>query len=342
MGPKISGVLIAKNEAALIGRCIKSIQAFDEVVVLDTGSTDKTVKISKDLGAKVTVMDQIPSPFHFAMARNEATALATGDWIFTIDADEVLRPGAIRKIRKAIDEAGDFTAFITTFIDQAHRKATQTTVIKKIKLFRKSEWDWKYRVHEQLVPKDLAKRKVGDLGEVSVEHLPAADKTVRHGQNIELLKLCIKESPEYVRAFRHLGQELMLEKKWTEAIPYLAEYSEKTQEGPLDKSQGLMMIGDSYVGIGKVDEALKWFDVAGATDPRRREPYHRAAWALIKTCRLDEALIYIRKILSIPLTVKPESSMDLADAWGGEPIKMLTFCTSEIARAKAEFAARNA
>jgi tetratricopeptide (TPR) repeat protein len=342
MGGKISAVLIAKNEGALIGRCLKSLAGLDETVVLDTGSSDKTVKIAKEVGAKVVEMKDVPVPFHFAQARNAARALASNDWIFTIDADEVLRPGCIRKMRKAVDEAGDTSAFVVTFIDQANKKATHTTVIKKIKLFKNSEWDWKYRVHEQLFAKDPAKRKIGDLGIVSVDHLPAADKTVRHSQNIELLKLCIQENPEFTRAFRHLGQELMLEKKFSEAIPYLAEYAEKTEEGPIDKSQGLMMIGDSYVGMGKVDEALKWFDIAGAADPRRREPYHHASWALIKACRLDEALVYIRKMLSIPVTVKPGSSVDLADAWGGEPIKMLTFCTSEIARAKAEFQAKNA
>lgn len=337
MSVMISAVLITKNEEAVIGRCLKSVLGVNEIIVLDTGSTDKTMKIASDLGAKVAVRTPDIVPFHFAVARNDANSIAKGDWIFTIDADEALRPGGMRKIRKAVEEAGDHTAFTSTFVNQAEGDASRTVAIQKIKLYKAAEWEWKYRVHEQLMPRNPAKKKVGDLSAVVVEHLPVPDKSKRHGQNIDLLRLCVKESPEYTRAFRHLGQELMLRKEWMEAIPYLAEYAEKTEEGPLHKSEALMHVGRCYAEMGKIDDGLKWFELASAVDPRRREPLYHAALNLIKACRLEEALIFVKRMLSIPITVKPNTHLDLPDVWGGTPIKMLTFCNAEIARAKAAF-----
>lgn len=81
---KVSACIIAKNEEENLPRLLKSIMGkFDEIVLVDTGSTDKTVEIAKDFGAKV---------YHrqwngFADARQYAVEMATGDWIWFFDAD---------------------------------------------------------------------------------------------------------------------------------------------------------------------------------------------------------------------------------------------------------------
>jgi hypothetical protein len=337
----ISAVLITKNEEAVIARCIKSLLGVDEVVILDTGSDDKTVEVAEKLGAKVKRRESAIVPFHFAQARNEAMALASNNWIFSIDADECLRPGAIRKLRKAVSEAGEQTAFVSTFVNHAGSGASKSVVTQKIKLFKPSEWEWKYRVHEQLVARNPENKKVGILEDVVVEHIPEPDKSRRHGQNVELLKLCIQESPEYARAHRHLGQELMLQKAWREAIPHLARYVEITEEDALQKSEATMHVGRCYAESGGLDEGLKWFEMAFRTDPRRREPLYHAALHLIKACRLEEAEDFAKRMMDVPAATRPRSSLDIDDAWSGTPLKMYMFCKTEIARAKAEYEARN-
>lgn len=335
MSVKVSAVLIAKNEAKVISRCIKSLIGIDEIVILDTGSTDKTVEIARGLGAKVTVRSPIV-PFDFAVARNEATALAEHDWVITIDADEVIRPGMISKLRKAMadQEAKDpferVSALIVTFTDRG-----MTT--HKTKAFRKSCWGWKYRVHEQLVPLGTD-TKQGTLESVVFEHLPSPDKKARHAQNIDLLKLCVEENPEYARAWRHLGQELMLEKKWTEAIPNLATYLEKTGENELEKSEVCCHVGKCYAETYLLDEAIKWFEQAAKVDPRRREPFYHAALALIKAARLEEAIPWVEGMMKVPQKSKPGSRFDVPGAWGADGVKMLAFCQAEIGRAKAALA----
>lgn len=335
MNNGVSAVLITKDEESVIGRCLKSLQGIDEVVLLDTGSRDRTVEIAETAGAGVARCEPI-APFHFAEARNRATALASNDWILSIDADEVLRPGSVGKLKQAIKDNPDATAIMTTFVNRPEGVHDRTIATRKVKIFRRSAWVWRYRVHEQLVPLSPP-GVVGDLSAAVIEHLPPPDKAKRHGQNVELLKLCIEENPDYARAWRHLGQELMLRREWLQAVPYLAEYVDRTDEGALEKSEAMMRIGQCHAEIGQMDEALRWFDFSASADSRRREPLYQAAWHLIRTARtvadLEKAKSYVLRLLEIPVSSKPQSHHDFPAAWGHEPRKMLAFCGDQIAQA---------
>ena len=93
----ISLSMIVRNEEARLGECLRSVQGFaDELVVVDTGSTDATVAIAEAAGARV---EQIPWPGDFAPARNQALEFLKGDWVLVLDADEQLRPEVIPSLR---------------------------------------------------------------------------------------------------------------------------------------------------------------------------------------------------------------------------------------------------
>lgn len=98
--PRLSACLIVKNEAKNLSRCLASLKGrVDEIVVLDTGSTDGTPAIAEAAGAKVGRFAWVDD---FSAARNAAARLATGDWILAIDADEVLDPGDAAMLRRAL------------------------------------------------------------------------------------------------------------------------------------------------------------------------------------------------------------------------------------------------
>lgn len=85
---QLSLCMIVRDEAAFLARCLSSVAALvDEIVIVDTGSVDDTIKIAKSFGARVS---SIEWPNDFALARNASLALATGDWILVLDADEYL------------------------------------------------------------------------------------------------------------------------------------------------------------------------------------------------------------------------------------------------------------
>ncbi len=90
---KVSLCMIVKNEETTLPKCLASVNNFvDEVVVLDTGSTDKTPQIAAQFGAKVYYWTWNNN---FSAARNEALKYVTGDWILVLDADETLTPEII-------------------------------------------------------------------------------------------------------------------------------------------------------------------------------------------------------------------------------------------------------
>ncbi len=83
-------LVIARDEASVIGRCLASLPKHDELIVVDTGSSDDTCEIAKGFGAKIAHYTWVND---FAAARNFAESLATCDYIFWIDADEILAEG---------------------------------------------------------------------------------------------------------------------------------------------------------------------------------------------------------------------------------------------------------
>jgi tetratricopeptide (TPR) repeat protein len=89
--------MIVRDEATQIEDCLRSVQGFvDEMVVVDTGSTDNTVALAEAMGARV---ERIAWPGDFAPARNQALAWVSGDWVLVLDADERLRPEAMAPLR---------------------------------------------------------------------------------------------------------------------------------------------------------------------------------------------------------------------------------------------------
>ena len=98
--PKLSAILIVKNEAHRLDTCLRSVAPIaDEIIVLDSGSTDDTVAIARSHGAVVEITDW-PG---FGPQKNRALDRARGTWVLSIDADEHLTPALAAAIRAAVD-----------------------------------------------------------------------------------------------------------------------------------------------------------------------------------------------------------------------------------------------
>lgn len=97
--PKLSVILITRNEAANIAACLESLAWADEIVVVDSGSSDETVAICGRYGAKVQVTSDWPG---FGPQKNRAVDLATGDWLLSIDADERVTPELRAEIEQVL------------------------------------------------------------------------------------------------------------------------------------------------------------------------------------------------------------------------------------------------
>lgn len=99
----ISLCMMVKNEEAFLPQCLQSVSKWvDEIIIVDTGSTDRTVEIAKEYGAKVY---HHPWEKDFSKHRNQSISYASGDWILIMDADERLENGHGQKIRSAVRDA---------------------------------------------------------------------------------------------------------------------------------------------------------------------------------------------------------------------------------------------
>ena len=103
----VSVIIITKNEAEHIRRCLESVSWADEIIVLDSGSTDNTVAICQEYTDKVYVTDW-PG---FGPQKNRALEKAQCEWVFSIDADEWADDALRQEITAAIDASGPVDAF---------------------------------------------------------------------------------------------------------------------------------------------------------------------------------------------------------------------------------------
>ena len=98
---RLSVIVITRNEAANISECLRSVDFADEVLLVDSSSTDGTTDIARALGARVSTTIDWPG---FGPQKNRALALAVSDWVLSIDADERVTPQLRREIQMVIND----------------------------------------------------------------------------------------------------------------------------------------------------------------------------------------------------------------------------------------------
>lgn len=155
VGIRISACLIAKNEEKNLPKCLDSLKGIvDEIVVVDTGSTDKTIEIAESYGA---IIGHFPWINDFSAARNHALTLATGEWALWIDADEQLDPSCLEAFHKAIirSHIGGYSIEIVNYLDDSG--TTTEFVHNPTRLFRRIEGvHFTEPIHEQITPSLMA------------------------------------------------------------------------------------------------------------------------------------------------------------------------------------------
>jgi glycosyltransferase involved in cell wall biosynthesis len=104
----LSVIVITRDSADIIARCLESVAWADEIVVVDSGSRDRTVEICRSRGAKVHAAPDWPG---FGPQKNRALDLATGSWVLSLDSDEWITPELRSEIERAMAAPGDASAF---------------------------------------------------------------------------------------------------------------------------------------------------------------------------------------------------------------------------------------
>ena len=251
---RISLCMIVKDEEKFLPQCLDSVKDHvDEIVVVDTGSTDRTIEIAESYGASVY---HHPWENNFSKHRNQSISYATGDWILIMDADEELDPETVSLVRKAVNEAP--TAVIAFNVRSYQENGIYHTETGSPRLF-KNGLGFHYRgyVHNQLIIQDKITPYPIVLWHYGYDLSPDQMKA-KQQKSLKLLMKQIQEFPDDLVTRHHLAMTLLA----------CGEYDEAYREAKL---------------------TIEKMDVGGVEDNSFSWTYFVETEALIKLERFDEA-----------------------------------------------------
>jgi glycosyltransferase involved in cell wall biosynthesis len=261
-GLTLSLCMIVRDEEEMLPRCLAAIRdAVDEIVVVDTGSTDRTIEIARSFGARVIEHAWTGS---FAEARNVSFDAATGDWVMYLDADEVLVAGDAERLR-AVTTRTWREAFYLVETNFTGELGDGTAVTHNaLRVFRnRPEYRFEGRIHEQ-----VAHRLPGGLP----ERLEVTDVRVEH--------------------YGYLGVVREAREKARRNIELLER---QRDEGEEDSAFLEFNLGSEYAASGENERALRSFEIAWDA---LREREDRAAYGFVPS--LLSRLVRARRINDRP------------------------------------------
>ena len=198
----ISFCMICKNEETFIERCLQSVKNIaDEMIVVDTGSTDRTIEIAKKNGATIL---QHEWKNDFSLARNVGLNQAKGEWILFLDADEELHPEdgmKVRDLAKAENEVAYYFKILNFVGDSKANSKVETVPV--LRFFRNNNnVRFEGRVHEQIggsIREQFANHSI-NYTSIRILHYGYLDAVVHErnkiDRNFTLINQQVKEEPE--------------------------------------------------------------------------------------------------------------------------------------------------
>lgn len=205
---RVSLCMIVGNEENNLQACLEPVVPFvHEIVVVDTGSTDRTRDLAAGLGARVFDFRWRED---FAAARNESLHHATGDWIFWLDADDRLNTTNLDRLRELFMTLGDEPrAFWMDTISQSTAINNSAMVTPHCRLFRRHPFiRWERRVHEQILPSiERVGHEVAASG-IQIQHVGYQDAALyqrKAHRNLRILRMEHATDPEDPFTLFNLG-----------------------------------------------------------------------------------------------------------------------------------------
>ncbi len=296
---KISASLIIKNEEKMLPKCLKSIKGVDEIIILDTGSTDKSIEIAEKAGAKVYTDYKWND--NFAEARNESKKHCTGDWLLIIDGDEELMT-MIPSIRKLLDEPFIKHKDVILFhVDTGMENNLQP------RLFRnRPDVQWVGAAHNKVCTinpngtyKDLSHEGSVHVSNFNVKakfspnHRIDPDRTLRIMSNEVEKGIQAIGHLQYTRYLYYIGREWINRQDPFKTLFYLHDYV-KIAPPTNEKADAWYIIGTCYLNLKKLEDAVDAFFQAV-----KYLPSFKAAWAMLHNLGSDEHQRMFKKMFEM-------------------------------------------
>ena len=240
---KISIFSIVKNEHEMCAGAWDSVKDADELIIVDTGSTDDTVEIAKTYTDNVSYFKWIDD---FSAAKNFAMSKCSGDWVMGLDADCRLEEGGIEKMRKAIDKYGKDHDVINVTLVSADCPGNAHIMPK---IFR-NDGSIKYSgaIHESV-------NKLGyGNGEVKINYYYGPSHKLDPDRNMRILEKETKKHPNNPRWKYYLAREYYYINNWETALSLFSEYI-KISKFKAEKGDAYLLVSKCLFQLSRGDEA---------------------------------------------------------------------------------------
>lgn len=285
----LSVCMIAKNEAEVIGRCLDCVKSFaDEIVVVDTGSSDNTKEIASRYTDKVYDFEWIND---FAAARNFSFSKATKDYVMWLDCDDVIDEAnqmAIRNFKGSLPTF-DCDAFMAHYCYAPGRSITVTRIIKR------GSCQWEGFVHEYLASK--SNRIPLDF---TITHRKPSSSYVRdNGRNLKIFKLKLKEKVKFkTRDILYYAKELYWNGHYSTALRWFDKFFKQKDAWVEDCIDAARMKGDILEKAGRLDEEVEFLSQSIVKYGMNKGLLYKCGLSLYTAKKYSEAAMYFLALVN--------------------------------------------
>lgn len=319
----ISLCMIVKNEAATIERCLHSVaSATDEIIIVDTGSTDKTKEIVSQFTDKIY---DFPWINDFAAARNFAFSHATQDYIFWLDADDILLPNDLEKLL-LLKQTSDSTvdSYTLNYIVSFDENGNVVSTLGRNRLVKRSkQFQWIGAVHECLV----VGGKIINT-DISVTHKKEHFDT--YDRNLAIYENRLAKGEVFSpRDLYYYANELNDHQRYEAAIEYYRKALDTQLGWVEDNISACGKLADCYSALGDDQNKLNYTYLSFNYDTPRAEFCCRLGYHFLGLKKYSQAIFWYELALNLQ---KPQDPLALLNnaCWTWLPHLQLCVCYSNI------------
>ncbi len=259
----ISVCIIAKNEEENIEKCLRKLSSYDfEIIVADTGSTDRTKEIASRYATKVLDFEWIDD---FSAARNFAASHAVNNWILVLDCDEYITHINLPRILTLIRQYPRYVGVLEIENAMMGGDGTRSYTTKLVRLYSRKHYHFTGAIHEQVTPLKAQELISFDLP-LKIYHTgyvgSPAKIAEKNQRNISLLTAALERTPDDAYLYFQLGQSYVLGDDYEEACKWFSHGLAFDLDPELEYVQTMVIAyGQSLLLTGRQEEALNYANI---------------------------------------------------------------------------------
>lgn len=295
MLPTISLAMIVRNEEANLEECLQSVMhQVDELVIVDTGSTDQTVRIARTFTTNLYFYEWQGD---FSKARNFALSKCTKEWILSLDGDEKLdvSQGSIQQL---IQDHGEAEAFFLPLLTNISREPERFSVLR---LFRNTrDYIFQGKIHEQI---RINKKNIVGFGQGPViwhKDITFTERNKKRQRNLGLLTAALRNEADNCYLQYYMGVEWLGMGRYEKALPYFqAAVAQIAVEQIMFRGPAVRYLIDCLQFLGRRDEALVVCEEECRSNPTYTDVFFAAGAILEEQGQYTKAICYFQKSIQL-------------------------------------------